>query len=172
MFSQRKRTVVPNQTSFPLIMYNYGCTSHILLCECDPFKCHSWHISKHVLLLCFLSMLSKALWHVTSGLCEVTMDSSCISELWQAQVTHLGGCTHLPLGGPSLWRGLRTADVRSRGRRPWASHWSCRTSGWARGSLRCRRMSPCSGALSLSCSWLGSSRACVLSHPSCPHDAV
>ncbi len=51
---------------------------------------------------------------------------------------------------PSLWRGHRRAGVRSRGRRPSASRWSCRTSGWARGSPRCRRMSPCSGALSLS----------------------
>lgn len=74
MFSQRKHAVVPNQTYFPLIMYNYGCTSHILLFERDPSKCHSWHISKHVL-LCFLSMRSKAAWHVTSGLCEVKMDS-------------------------------------------------------------------------------------------------
>ena len=93
----------------------------------------------------------------------------CVLE-WVCVPTHLGVCTRQPHGAPSLWRGRRRAGVPTGpGQRPWGSRWSCRTSGWARGSRPCRPTSPCSAAPSRAVPWWASSTAGVPSHPSRAH---
>lgn len=72
--------------------------------------------------------------------------------------TYLVWGTHLTLGERGLWRGSRSASC-CRGRRPWGSRWSCRTSGWARGSPRCPGRGSCSGTLCRTGPWSGSGAA-------------
>lgn len=80
-------------------------------------------------------------------------------------VTYLVGRTHLLPCEPGPLLGSRKAAVRSHDRKPSGFHWNCRTSAWAPCTRRCLLRSWCAASPSLACSWSGSSKACVLSHP-------
>lgn len=82
-------------------------------------------------------------WSSTAGN-STSQEHKTVSQ--RGRPTYLVLETHLTPGGRGQWPGFRSASCR-RGHRPSESRWSCRTSAWARGSLRCPGRSWCSGIL-------------------------